>query len=360
MKISDVVKQLAKTLPEFTNLFSDTAEVISLTMSGSTVTATTANAHNFSAGKGVCITGAKTPITITAFSRTGSLGTLTTSVIHDVTLNVPGAVEVIGADQNEYNGIFKVIDVPNSTTIVVEMDDTGPTTATGSMLLLNGSSSYQSYNGWHEILATPTATTFTFALAGIPVLPDALGDIVAHSALRISGLVSVEEIESAYTAQAPEDYWLFVTIEDVIASKDRNILSDATSNIQRQQYFRQQAIQSISLHVVIPTAQQQIAGRQARDSAEDLFSAICKAVLFYTFPSGLYAANKNALQFVSHGTEQYNGSYYIHGYNFEQVLDLQFEDSYGYSDDVALREIDLSMATDVDTQIEKMTALINY
>lgn len=350
MQASDVIRRLAERLPFYTNAFSDSVAVSSLSMIGNIATAVTASAHGFSVGKGVCITNAATPITISSFTRVGTKGTIVTATDHDATLKVPGVLSTEGATEAAFNGSFTVSAVPNRRTIEVVMADTGALTATGAPVVLNASPYNRQYNGWFEILSTPTPTTFTMAL-GVSGLPNAKGSVVAHSNLRVTGLASAEDIESVYTEQAPTKQWMFVVLGDTISSKDRNNQADSVSNVQRQQHYRQQIIQALSIYTVLPTAEQEIAGRIARDMAETVFSSICQSILFNRFPTGLHVDYKNPLQFVSHGFEAYNGAYYIHNYNFEQTADLQFEDTVGYSEDIALRSIYLDMMIQGGTEI---------
>ena len=118
-------------------------------------------------------------------------------------------------------------------------------------------------------------------------------------------------------------------------------------------------MQPVSVFVAFPTASDQIAGRQVRDLAEDLFRDICRSILFKKFSTGLFNDLNNPLQFVSHGTEVYNTAFYIHRYSFEQVADLYFQDTVGFDEDVAFRDISLSIAVDPGTGENPLTAEID-
>ena len=229
------------------------------------------------------------------------------------------------------------------------MADSGATVATGSPIIENAFSSLQTYNGIQSIVSVPSTTTFTYTLVGGAGLLEPVGNITVKANARISSTVSLESIVDAYTDQTPNQLWGFVVLEDVVASKDRRILSDATDNLQRSDYFRQQIIQPVTFYTVFPTALQEIAGRQSRDAAEELFRPVCQSVLFERFDSLLFAGKCNPLQFLSHGFSFYNKAFYIHQYSFEQVADLYFEDTVGFDEDVAFRDIDLSMGLNVGT-----------
>ena len=362
MIASDVVLQLATSLPRLSEFFTDNFSVASVTtaISGSDliVTVTTTAAHGLSVNQGVTVLGAKTPIAISTFVRSGTIGTITTATDHDFTFGqVGGALsgtgsanaETSGATEVEFNGQFRITGVPNRRTIQVEMTNSGPTAATGTPILENGSSVLQTYNGIQRVTSVPTTTSFTYLLTGGAGLADPIGTISIRANARISSAISLESIIDAYTQQDPDKLWAFVVLEDVIASKDRRILSDATDNIQRSNYFRQQIIQPVSIYVIFPTAIQQIAGRRSRDMAEEIFQPICQSVLFKRFNTLLSSGEYNPLQFLSHGFGAYNDAFYIHQYSFEQVADLFFADTVGHDEDVALRDINVIFGNNVGT-----------
>ena len=362
MRASDVVLQLASNLPKYTDLFTDNFSVTSITGTPTgadlTVTVETSIAHGLVAGQGVFIDGAQTPLTLSSFTRTATAGLITTASDHDFTigsqggaLSGEGATNAItsGANEAEFNGSFPITAVPNRREIQVSMADSGAVVATGSPIIENAASELQSFNGIQEILTVPTTTTFTYLIVGGASLQNPVGTIVAKANVRISSAIGLDQIVAAYTDQVPDKLWGFVTIDDVVASKDRRILSDATDNIQRSDYFRQQILQPMTFYVAFPTAVQEIAGRQSRDVAEELFRPICQSVLFKRFDSLLFVGAYNPLQFISHGFSEYQSAFYIHQYTFEQVADIYFEDTVGFDEDVAFRDIDLTIGVDVGT-----------
>lgn len=351
MKISDVVLQLAATLPQLDDTFTDNASVTSLTRSGTTVTVTTAGAHNYTINQGVNIVGAQTPISVVSLTRVGTMGFVETTTDHDFTLGVTLTIEIDGATEPEFNGTFTIVGVTNRRNVIFTMVDSGPVIATGTPLVLNGSNFLSQYNGLHQITAVPTTTIFQYEITSSTLFTPASGTIISRANARIAGIVSIDRVIDSYTDQPPDKHWLFVSTENVQASKDRKILSDATDNIQKNSYFRQQIIQQLTLFLVIPTAVQQIAGAQAKDTAEDLFRSITQSILFKKFDSYLFAGKLNPLQFVAHGFQAYNTAFYIHQYSFEQVADLLFEDTVGPDEDVAFRDITLNMGLDIGTAI---------
>ncbi len=348
MRASDIVNQLAVRLPALVDDFTDQFSVTSLTRVGTTVTATTAAAHGLTTGRQVNITGAQTPITISSLTRVGIVGTMVTAADHDITTGAGFNVQIDGATEAEFNGTFTLLSAPNRRTITFQMVDSGATTATGAPLLLNGSNPFQSYNGLRAVTATPTTTTFEFEVTDSTLFTPASGTIVAKTDPRITASVAFERIVDFYTKQEVDKAYLIVVLGDAIANKNRNIDTDATDNIQRGNYFNQKLIQGVSLFLLLPVSAQ-IAGRKARDRAEELLSPICQSILTAKFPS-LVENSNNPLMLSSHGFQDYNGAVYVHQYTFEATLQLGPSDIFEPDDDVAFRDMDLTIGLDVGTE----------
>lgn len=341
MRASDVVTQLAVLLPQLTNAFTTEVAVRSLARSGTTVTATCDDPHNLEPGHGVNISGAVVPIPISDLSRSGTTGTLVTSTAHDLTEAVAPTVEIEGANEAVFNDTFDVIEVVNRKTITFTMADAGATSGTGSPVLLGAESALRNYNTLYQVLETPTPTKFTF-VHSVTSLPNPVGTLVARIRPRISVAVTPDRAVDSYTKQGVGEFWLFVVLEDVFASKDRGTMSDAVAFQGRGAEFRQQVVQPFSLYLFVPVSSS-LSGQSGRDQAEDLFRPICKSLLFSRFDSGLYSENQGTVQFVSHGTFRYDSATYIHAFSFQQVVDLTFEDTVGPDLDVAFRDIALTL-----------------
>jgi hypothetical protein len=234
------------------------------------------------------------------------------------------------------------------------MADSGATTATGTRILENGFSYLQSYNGLKQVTAVPTTTSFEYTISA--ELKDATGTIVARTQPCVTASATIERFAASYTPQAIDKFWAVVVLGNVEASKDRNSLADGVSNIQRGEHFRQQTIQPFTIYVFIPTTTE-IAAREARDDAEDLFRPICQSVLFTKFDSQLFVGKQGPVQFSNHGVSAYNTAFYVHSYDFQQTVDITFDDTVGFDDDVAFRDIDLTIGLDFGTQ--ELTASID-
>jgi len=350
MRAKDFILQLSAKLPQLVDDFTTSFSVSSLTRSGTTVTVTTTAAHGLAIGKSVNIVGAQTPITISSITRVGIVATLVTAADHDMTTKVPGTVEISGATESEFNGTFTVTQEVNRRTIKFLVADSGPTSATGSPLLLNGSSVLQSYNGLKKVTTVPTTTTFTYEVTDSTLFTPASGTITAKTQPRISGAVDDERALASYTKQKIDDAWLYVVLNDGIANKSRTLDIDGTDNVQRTQHFKQFVSQTVSLFVFIPTSGQ-ISGRKARDRAEELLRPICQSILFAKFDSLLASGKYNSLMFNEHGFHGYNTAFYIHRYTFEMTLLFGIDDTVGADEDVAFRDIFITQQHDVGTGI---------
>jgi len=348
LRASDIVTQLAIYLPTLVDDFTTQLSISSIDRVSTTATVTTAEPHSLSVGQQINITGAQTPIVISSINRVGIVATLVTSQDHDITENAGFNVQIEGANEAEFNGSFELISVPNRRTLTFKVDDSGALSATGSPLLLNGSNVFNTYNGLRQVTATPTANTFQYEVTSDTLYSPPRGSIVAKTNPRISASVDFDRTLESYTAQPPNDAWLFVVLGDAIASKSRNIDIDATDNIQSSNYFNQRLVQNVSLYVFLPTTNQ-IAGRQARDRCEELLKPICNSVLSVRFPS-LVEGTNNPLMITGHGLQAYNTAFYVHQYAFEATLQLGQSDIFVPSDDVAFRDIDVTMGLDFGTQ----------
>ncbi len=345
MKASEIVTQLSALLPQRTDKFTRNVGVSSLVRAGSVITATTDDAHDLAIGDSVAITGAVTLISIGTLTRSGVEGTLVTDTDHDLTNPVADTITISGAVEAVFNGSFPVVNVDNRRTIRFTMADSGATTATGSPVLEGAESALRDYNKTYAVASIPTPTTFTFAQTDTTLL-DPIGTIEARMEPRITAGVNPARATDAYTEQADGNLWLFVALEDVTASKSRMVRSDAIDNLHATDNFRQQVIQPFSVYIFIPSTNE-IAQADARDTAEDLFLSICQSLLASTLDSGLSVSDQGVVQFVTHGTFATNSAVYVHGYSFQQVVDLYEGDTVGPDLDVAFRNLDFSMAPEL-------------
>lgn len=348
MRAKDFIQQLSARLPALVNDFTNSFSVSALSRVGTTVTAITTTDHGLAVGRSVNVVGAKTPISISTIGRVGIVATMVTLTDHDMTEGAFDEVVITGATEAEFNGTFSLIRVPNRRTVTFLVADSGATSATGAPLLLNGSSPLQQYNGMYKVTAVPTTTSFEYEIADSTLFTPAAGTISAKTNPRISGAATSERALDSYTKQKTDEAWLYVIMNDAVASKSRALEIDGTDNIQRTNHFKQFISQTVSFLVFIPTSGQ-ISGRAAMDRAQELFQPICQSVLFAKFDSLLATGKYNALMFNEHGIEGYNTAFYIHRYTFEMTLLMGIDDTVGADVDVAFRDISITQAHNVGT-----------
>ena len=353
MKAEDVIKQLVLKLPGLTDKFCDQTAIDSITSVGLVATATVAAGHGRVDGELVTITDAVSPITIISITRTGTVAEIVTDTDHDFTLSQRETargftqdVILSGSAEAEFNGTFNLLDVSNRRTFTIEVADSGATVATGSPILENGASAFGAYNGSYNITYV-SSTVFTYAL--LAAIPNAAtGSPILNSGHRITGAVTIDRYLDGYTKQKTDAMWCVVVLGDVIASKGRENRSDSTDQNANGQYYQQTITQPFGVYIIAPTTHT-IAARPQRDEMEDIVPLIMQSVLLAQFDTGFAANKQNRATFTAHGFFLYNGPVYIHEITFEQNANLVFEDSVGDDVNVAFRDIDLTMNTNLGT-----------
>jgi hypothetical protein len=308
--------------------------------------------HELEVGQAFAIIGSDVPIPISSLTRFGTIGTLVTATRHDLTNAIAETIRITNATESEFNDTFTITNIENRTTIIFVMEDSGATSATGSPILRDAESKLRDYNTTYEVNDVVDAVTFKFTHS-VTDLPDPDGAITLGVKPRISSGINIERIRQLYTQSNMDEYWAFVVLGAVNASQSRLIESDALDNQQRNANFRQQIIEPFTLYIFIPVVSE-IAARESRDEASDLFRPILRSLLASRFSTGLYADVLNMVQFIGHDVYSYDTSLYIHAYSFQQVADIYEDDTVGPDLDVAFRDIDFSIFSDFGTQVEFM------
>lgn len=319
-------------------MFSDTVSIAGIMRAAGACTVTTATPHGLLPGYGFYISGVSIPLAISSLTRAGTVGTLVTTENHDLTLPIAPTITITGAADAIFNGTFTTINVLNRKTITFEMVDSGATSTSGAKLL-NAASSRQQLNGFHQVLTVQDSLTLTFAHASTLDVSTSGGTLKAN--LRVTAAASIDRAIAAFTKQALNKAYMFAVLGDVRASNSRDTQTDMIALIGRGDNYRQLIQETVSLFVLTNT-KDEIAARETRDSMSDLLPAITQAICFYRFPSSFFVGRSNPLVFVSHGPYMYDGAVYVHEFVFECATEMTVNDTVGYEDDVALRDIDLT------------------
>lgn len=357
MKIKDIVNQLSVVLPTLTDYFTDSIEISSITCAGTTATAITTAAHNLLTGNYVNIHGALTPNPIISLSHVDNIATAETANNHDLTQGFQQAIQTVGADQAEYNGVNSLSTVLNRKNFEYIISGSPTSPATGSPFLLENLK--YGYNGWKEITVVDP-TTFTYEVSQAqqsPAYSNINDTIKCKINLRIHGAISLERAIASYTKQPANSLMIFVVMGNRTANKDRQATTDQTASFGQGMDYRQLMIQPFSVYVFIPSTAH-IAGRYPRDLADDLLKLICNSIARVTFPSVFSQPPYSPAVFVSDSFAVYNSAVYIHEFTFETTEYINYEDTVAPDFGTAFRDIDSSYLSDFSGK-EIMTDYVN-
>lgn len=361
MIASDIAKKLSANLPLHTSGFSNTVAISAISVAGTIATVTTVSAHNLANGTEVAISGVDAPVQIDtgSFLRTASVATFETLQDHDLTLsqrdiaNGGKTITLSGANEAEFNGTFSLIKVINRRKLQIAVADSGPTTISGSPLVNNANGNF--FNGLFAV-DNVAATTFTYNLPTTYPLDPVVSNAVVQISIRIVTVLNIDQyLIDVYTKKAIGEDTLVVQLGDVVQSKKRNEESDADASTIGEYSFAPLLIQSFSLYIVMNVTDL-TTGAKARDDKveKEYLPAIFKSVLREKFDTG-FTYSQYRTTFTSHGLYAYSDdrsqgkALYVHQISFEQLTQLTKIDMVQPVDDVAMRDINYSLTTDLGT-----------
>lgn len=363
MKADQVIKQLQSVLPSTTDLFTDSQRIVNLTYLNGIVTCITENDHGLDDGYGVTVHNTINTINISSITRNGTIARVVTDTDHDFTYGVVerglgGKVaELSGSNEPEFNGAFEMLSVINRRTFDIAMADAGPTASSGQSVVENGAQQ-PGFNGKQVITATDT-NKFTYPVNQIlspsAILKQEFNPAIKAQA-RVSGAITVGRAVEAYTSQGQGKLWAFVVLGDVIASKDRKVMSDLSSTAKRNTAWNQRLSQPFTVYVFTSTVEEH-AGREARDLMEDVFICMNKSLLGVAFDTGLTSNDQYVTTFLNHGFSAYTNAYYIHEFNYECAADIVSDDIVDIEFNTAFRDINISITS--QSGDEPATASVN-
>jgi hypothetical protein len=334
MKLLDVVRQLQLVLPKFTDYFSQTLNIVSITASSGIAVINSPN-HGLQNNEAVTISNVANNNGIDSVSKDGLVFTFSTTNPHDLTFNYPGYENVTldGFTDSAWNESFSLVDVPNRLTFKVRSTNSLPT-LTGDEYLeevrIDG------VNGRYSVNVTDDSI---FAVYG-DFNDGEYSTGTVKTAVRIAGAVNIERAIDQYTQQQTDDLWMFVVMNDAVTSKNRNALNDATATIAANEDIRTRLVDGFSVFIV-KNVKDEIAAVNAVDIARhDLLRPITKSLFGARFDTGLSSSGDFAAILTGHNFVEYNRSWFIYQYNFEFTTDMVFDDSVDEQDTRAFNEID--------------------
>lgn len=340
MKAIQVVNRLKDILPKYTNDFSTIINVSSLTRAGSTITCTTATAHNLETGNYATIRGAKEPIAITTITFSNGIATATCPLDHKLSdpslfspANLPLYVEISGT--TGYNGNWELVSVPSKLVFKFKVSGS-PATYSGGFLLLEDQ---EGYNGYKQITKID-ATSFSYTTTGTMLSP-AQGTIKASTATRIDYSATPQRIQDHYSANASGllETWLYVVMGQNQAFNDDNIVGDASSAKMKNQDYFNTTQQAFSLFVIIPS-KTSILGGDIADTARGYLVPILKALANYIFTSQLSDQYTQSCQYVGNESDDYIEATYTHRFDFTVKNIIQTSDTVDFNNGVPLQRIE--------------------
>lgn len=370
MRAQDIVDKLSASIPLYTDGFSTALGIASITVAGTTATATTPTAHGLAEGQNVSILGAEAPVQIdtATFARVGSTATFETIQDHDLTLSERDkaaggkTITLSGAAEAEFNGAFSLVRIVNRRKILIAVADIGPTTISGSPIVENANGGI--FNGLAPA-ANVTALTFEYELPVAYPLDAVASNASVQTSLRILSVLDIESyLQDVYTSKSLGGDVLVVQLGDVTQSKKRNEESDAASSTVGENSFTPLLIQPFAVYTVMNVTDD-LTAAQARDKVEsEYIPAIFRSVFRAQFDTG-FTYNQYRATFTGHGVLAYsdatgkNKAIYAHEITFEQLAMLSKVDMVGPDADVAMRDIGYTLTVDPGTGVETLDADID-
>lgn len=360
MKAQDIVDKLSAVIPLYTSGFSTSLSITSIIPTGVTALATTSAAHGLIEGQNVAVTGAEAPVEIdtASFLRTGSTATFETDQDHDLTLSerdkAAGDKTVIlsGATESEFNDTFLLLSVVNRRKLIIAVDDSGPTTVSGSPIVENANGGI--FNGLFPAVNI-TSTTFEYTLPVTYALP-AAGTPIVQKSISILSVLDIDiYLNDIYTKQAVGNDHLVVVLGDVTQSQNRNEQTDASDSTTGEYSYTPVLVQTFGIYV-IQNVTDMLGASEARDKIEvEYLPAIFKSILRAKFDTG-FTYNQYRSTFTGHGVFAFadasgkNKAIYVHEVTFQQLAVLdKLADTVAPDDNVAMRDIDYTLTTDLGT-----------
>ena len=370
MKAQDIVDKLSASLPLYTDGFSNSVGVISITVAGTTATVITDAAHGLVENQNVAILAADAPVQIDTgtFLRTGSTAVFETLQDHDLTLSERDkaaggkTITLSGATEAEFNGTFVLVQVTNRRKLLIAVADAGSTTISGAPIVEDANGGV--FNGLFPA-TNVAATTFDYELPVAYPLDAVVDNASVQVSIRILSVLDIEQyLQEVYTNKGLDEDVLVVQLGDVTQSKKRNEESDAASSTTGEYSYTPVLIQPFAVYVIMNVTDD-LTAAQARDKVEDEYiPAVFHSILRAQFDTGFTYSQYRAT-FTGHGVFAYadatgkNKAIYAHEITFEQLAQLTRIDTVGPDDNVAMRDIDYTLTVDLGTEVDTLDAAID-
>lgn len=371
MKISPLLQQFWQYLPRFTNLFTATISITSLTATGGTATAVSVG-HGLLTGAAVNITGAVQIADVSSafYDNDTGIFTLETTQNHGHQVDFdfkrgapadlgstppkPVTVEIEGFNESEFNGAFTQLTVPNRKKLTCQL-------AVGIGLTPSGSGKILNYS-FNPLIGIKTITvldvdTFTYPIETTATI-DTTGNILAHHQFRIQAAINNERAVAMYTKQASSsgnpdnsNFLLFLTYGAQTVSKERLILNDTNTTIRGGTRRRQRLIDTFNVVVFAPTSNE-LAAVATRDKMDDVEVAIFRTMLYLPTEDRFDSAENFFYNFDSATDVFYNGAYLVRQWVFQAQYDITDLDGFNDAKRVPFLDINGSLNEEFQLSID--------
>jgi len=335
MKISEIVQQLQLILPKYTDLFSTTLGVSSITATGGVATIITSSPHSLTTGQAVTISDIAQQNSIDYVFKDGLVFEFGVTSPHDLTYGYPGyeTVSIDGFTDSSWNDDFTLVSVPSKYSFKVQSTNSSPTLNTNEYL---NEVRMDGVNGRYSVTVVDTTT---FTVSGT-FNDGTYENGTIKSAVRIAGSASAARALEQYTKQSASSLWMFVVMDDAVTSKNRSAYNDAVATVTNGEDIRVRLVDGFSVFLV-QSVKSEIAATNAVDVARhDLLYPITKSLFGTTFSTGLSSLSDFKAILTGHNFVEYDRSTFVYQYNFEFTYDLIASDMVEDTDTRAFSEID--------------------
>lgn len=338
MKLSEIVTQLQLILPKYTAYFSESISVSSI-VSAAGVATINAPDHGLVDGVAVTISNVAQETPIDSVSKDGNIVSFGNPVWHDLTLGYPGYENVTlgGFTDSAWNGSFKLMDVDTRKSFKVQ--------STNSLPTLNGNEyilevRVDGVNGRHDITVIDDDN---ISVAG-DFADGTYLDGTSRTGVRVAGSINIERTLDEYTKQVTGDMWAFISMNDAIASKDRNAGSDATASFANGEEPRLRLLDGFAVFLIGNTTKEIAAVDLLDIFRHDMLSPLLKSLSGVRFSTGLSGSADFKTILTGHNFVAYNKAYLVYQYNFQFISDISTGDQAEDEDTRAFSKVDYTQS----------------
>lgn len=349
-KLDQIIGQLQSQVTKHTELFNDSANIRSISVSGTTVTIEVDTELNQDTVANI------RDVYVQNNAVSASAGDVSGTYIveleqeHDVTyseleidLDIEKTVEFVG----DFEGDRVLVGVPELDQVTIESS----LAPTGSYYLL------ENYNvSGRKTITWINSTTFTYESDYELTLVSNNGTV--QNNIRVDGISSDNDLSDLLENKAIKltKNTMFVVMNEARASKSRHIYSDAYNRKEYKDDLHIEVPQTFSVFIVIPT-HTKTTPREAINSIDDLRVYMVKSLHGALFDSGFVSNNKFLCSYLSDTGEQYNKAYYVHRFDFETVFNIENEDSVAVEDTRAFKSFEIGFKMEYDDYEEEKKSI---